>query len=305
MYLKLPIILFIVFVFSLLVSSFTKKHNLAAANAKDSHIDTTISYLAMYGAYIFKRENCTSCHVLNQSRETEIVSLDGLGGKYPDSWHYHHLMNPQSMVATSTMPSYEYLEGRMVEKDSVLNNIPNASEEIWNQIRNEGKKMKADLTADHISLNAQSEIIALLAYLNSIPETDELKSILKIENDRIAIENRIKDSMWQNAESLILTIASDKNNIKAGASLFSHNCTPCHGLQGDGIIGPNLTDNKWLHGGSALEIAETLKNGVQEKGMPSWKYEFTPTEVGQLVAYIKSLQNPTPENTKKKQGKKA
>lgn len=241
MYLKLPIILFIVFVFSLLVSSFTKKHNLAAANAKDSHIDTTISYLAMYGAYIFKRENCTSCNVLNQSKETEIVSLDGLGGKYPDSWHYHHLMNPQSMVATSTMPSYKYLEGRMVEKNSVLNNIPNASEEIWNQIRNESKKMKADLSADHITINAQSEIIALLAYLNSIPETNELKSILKIENDRIAIEYRIKDSMWKNAESLILTIASDKSNIKAGSSLFSHYCTPCHGTQGDGIIGPNLT----------------------------------------------------------------
>jgi mono/diheme cytochrome c family protein len=301
---KFPFAFYTFPVISFLLFAFNKNHYSVVTKTDNNIKDSAKSHLAMYGAYIFTRENCSSCHTLIQHSEKDIVSLDGLSGKYPFSWHFHHLMNPQSMVPISTMPSYEYLAERQIERDSLFKNLPNASEEVWRQLLNEAQEMKVALSADHVTLNARSEIIALIAFLNSIPETEELQSIRKIENERIAIENRIKDSIWQNSESLILSTASDKNNIKAGAYLFSNYCTPCHATNGEGFIGPNLTDNYWLHGGTTLKIAETIKNGVPDKGMPSWKYEFTPTQIGQIVAYIHSIKDSKPKNAKMRQGTK-
>jgi cytochrome c oxidase cbb3-type subunit 3 len=78
----------------------------------------------------------------------------------------------------------------------------------------------------------------------------------------------------------------------------------CHGIQGEGGIGPNLTDEYWLHGGSSADIARTIIYGIPEKGMISWRHQLTPTEVGQIVAYINSIAGTEPEQAKAPQGKK-
>jgi cytochrome c oxidase cbb3-type subunit 3 len=94
----------------------------------------------------------------------------------------------------------------------------------------------------------------------------------------------------------------DGSGIASGRSLFTSSCAPCHGTDGGGSVGPNLTDDYWLHGGSLKDIFKTIKYGVQEKGMKSWKDDFSPVQIAQLTSYIKSLHGNRVTNPKEPQG---
>ena len=91
-------------------------------------------------------------------------------------------------------------------------------------------------------------------------------------------------------------------DLQAGKTVFQANCAACHGNAGQGVVGPNLTDEYWLHGGSVKDIFKTIKYGIPEKGMKSWKDDFSPTQLSQLSSYILSLKGTNPPNPKEKQG---
>lgn len=99
-----------------------------------------------------------------------------------------------------------------------------------------------------------------------------------------------------------VTVLSATADLLAGQTIFQNSCSPCHGKSGEGTVGPNLTDEYWLHGGSVKEIFKTIKYGVPEKGMKSWKEDFSPVQIAQLSSYIKSLAGTHPPNGKEKQG---
>ncbi|WP_346319750.1 c-type cytochrome [Chitinophaga sp. YIM B06452] len=82
---------------------------------------------------------------------------------------------------------------------------------------------------------------------------------------------------------------NDESSLKAGRLTFVSKCAVCHGSQGKGTVGPDLTDNTWLHGGSTKEIFHTIWNGVPEKGMKPWKGSLTGRQVAEVVAYIHSI----------------
>jgi cytochrome c oxidase cbb3-type subunit 3 len=90
--------------------------------------------------------------------------------------------------------------------------------------------------------------------------------------------------------------------IETGKSLFTQNCVACHGKVGEGGVGPNLTDDYWLHGGDIKQIFFSIKYGWQDKGMKSWKEDFTPTQMAQLSSYIHTLKGTNPPNPKAPQG---
>jgi cytochrome c oxidase cbb3-type subunit III len=78
--------------------------------------------------------------------------------------------------------------------------------------------------------------------------------------------------------------------VADAAKLFTVRCAQCHGIKGEGLIGPNLTDNYWLHGNASLmSIHEIISEGVQTKGMPPWKKQLRPIELGKVTAYVGSL----------------
>lgn len=91
-------------------------------------------------------------------------------------------------------------------------------------------------------------------------------------------------------------------DIDAGKSLFNTNCSACHGDKGQGGVGPNLTDVYWLHGGSVKDVFKSIKYGWADKGMKSWKDDFSPKQIAQLASYIESLKGSNPPNAKEKQG---
>lgn len=101
----------------------------------------------------------------------------------------------------------------------------------------------------------------------------------------------------------------DENSVKIDGSLiangkqvFATNCKACHGDLGEGKIGPNLTDQYWLHGGSIQAIFKTIKYGVPAKGMVSWEKNLTAKNIAELSNYILSLQGSNPPNAKAPQG---
>lgn len=94
----------------------------------------------------------------------------------------------------------------------------------------------------------------------------------------------------------------NSTSIANGKSTYSANCGPCHGPSGEGIIGPNLTDNYWLHGGAPEKIYGVILGGVVEKGMPAWGGILGEQKVRQLTAYVLSLKGSNPPNGKAPQG---
>jgi cytochrome c oxidase cbb3-type subunit 3 len=90
--------------------------------------------------------------------------------------------------------------------------------------------------------------------------------------------------------------------ITEGATLYSKNCIACHGDKGQGGVGPNLTDDYWIHKGGIRDIFYTIKYGWAEKGMKSWKEDFSPVQIAQLASFVKTLHGTNPPAPKEKQG---
>lgn len=90
--------------------------------------------------------------------------------------------------------------------------------------------------------------------------------------------------------------------IGAGAARFERSCAPCHGEHAQGLIGPNLTDDRWLHGGSVEQIFQTVAKGWPAKGMPPWGRAIRPEELSALVSYIRSIQGSHPEGGRPPEG---
>jgi cytochrome c oxidase cbb3-type subunit 3 len=72
--------------------------------------------------------------------------------------------------------------------------------------------------------------------------------------------------------------------------LFKLRCVQCHADKGQGLIGPNLTDDYWIHGqGTLMDIHGVVDGGVLSKGMPAWGKVLSPVEVAKLAAYVGTL----------------
>lgn len=97
----------------------------------------------------------------------------------------------------------------------------------------------------------------------------------------------------------------DKASLAQAKSLYDTNCKSCHGVAGEGGMGPNLTDAYWLHGGDVKSIFKTIKYGVQAKGMVPWEKKFSSGDIQSLASYILSMQGTNPPNAKAPQGDKA
>ena len=96
----------------------------------------------------------------------------------------------------------------------------------------------------------------------------------------------------------------DQADITAGSKIFSTNCVVCHAPGGAGLVGPNLTDQYWLHGGSFKDIVHTITYGYPVKGMISWQGQISKQQILQVASYIMTLQGTHPANPKPPQGEK-
>jgi cytochrome c oxidase cbb3-type subunit III len=95
---------------------------------------------------------------------------------------------------------------------------------------------------------------------------------------------------------------TDAKSVGDGKAIYLQNCLACHGAEGQGGVGPNLTDAYWLHGGSVKEIFHTITEGVPEKGMISWKKSLNPIQIQHVVSFMETFKGTKPANAKEPQG---
>lgn len=101
----------------------------------------------------------------------------------------------------------------------------------------------------------------------------------------------------------VWTISTDPEVVSEGKEIFMSTgnlCFTCHGSNGEGLVGPNLTDDLWIHGCSAEEIAVSITAGFPDKGMMPYGSgaPIANEKVQALVSYIASLQGTSPANPK-------
>ncbi len=95
---------------------------------------------------------------------------------------------------------------------------------------------------------------------------------------------------------------TDVSTLTMGKMIFLSNCSICHGEKGQGNIGPNLTDDYWIHGGQYPQVFKTIFNGVLEKSMPAWKKSLKAEDIRKVASYVYTLRGTNPPNPKPPQG---
>jgi len=129
-------------------------------------------------------------------------------------------------------------------------------------------------------------------YLAEMAEAETAKTAFMATQTNTVDENNVE-------------LLTDASSLAAGAKIFKLNCMPCHGESGGsmpGGVGPNLTDDYWIHGGAVTDIFKTIKYGVPAKGMVSWEAQLSPSKIQEVTSYIKSLRGSNPANAKEPQG---
>jgi cytochrome c oxidase cbb3-type subunit I/II len=171
--------------------------------------------LELHGRDIYIREGCNTCHSQmirpfrsetqrygEYSKAGEFVydhpflwgskrtgpDLHREGGKYPDSWHYHHMLDPRSMSPGSIMPPYPWLMEQMVDRDdtgpkiNTLRSLGVPYEEGFEDRANDDMDVQSaaiakSLQADGISTPKEAEIVALIAYLQRLGTDIKAKDV--------------------------------------------------------------------------------------------------------------------------------
>jgi len=123
-------------------------------------------------------------------------------------------------------------------------------------------------------------------------------SLAKAEEEKQAYLKLSKANVDENTVKYL----TDPSDLEAGKQIFTTTCAACHQADGGGLVGPNLTDDYWLHGCSIKDIFKSITYGWPEKGMKSWKDDYSPLQIEQIASYVKSLHGTKPKNPKEPQG---
>ncbi len=104
------------------------------------------------------------------------------------------------------------------------------------------------------------------------------------------------------SEGTLVDLTADASMMNGGKKIFQTKCATCHGMFGEGGIGPNLTDEYWLHGAQLLDVYATVRDGVIAKGMLAWERQLRPAELMAVSAYVGTMLDSNPPNAKEAQG---
>lgn len=101
-----------------------------------------------------------------------------------------------------------------------------------------------------------------------------------------------------------VTALTDAAAISSGKGVYIANCAMCHGDAGEGKegLGPNLTDDYWIHKGGIVNVFKSIKYGWTDKGMKAWEQDLKPLEIQQIASYILSIRGTNPANAKAPEG---
>lgn len=113
---------------------------------------------------------------------------------------------------------------------------------------------------------------------------------------------RVLAGKAESVDESSVTALSDAASLSDGQTIFTSLCAACHGQKGEGGVGPNMTDDHWIHGGGIKNVFKTIKYGVPEKGMIAWAAQLKPSDMQKVSSYILTLKGTNPPNPKAPQG---
>lgn len=90
-------------------------------------------------------------------------------------------------------------------------------------------------------------------------------------------------------QATMLRMMNDPKWLKVGQSVFKGNCTACHGPEGGGINGPNLTDDAYKNAKTLTDLYVVITDGVVAKGMPAWRNRLQQNQRVVVAAYVATL----------------
>ena len=113
------------------------------------------------------------------------------------------------------------------------------------------------------------------------PRTEYNAEVAEIKKTRLALTPLSDDA--------ILAVMGDPAQVEEGKKVFASTCAACHAPEGQGLVGPNLTDKFWIHGNKPSDIAKSVTDGYADKGMPPWGPILGQDKVRKVAAFVFSL----------------
>ncbi|MBC6410146.1 MAG: c-type cytochrome [Ekhidna sp.] len=136
-------------------------------------------------------------------------------------------------------------------------------------------------------------------FLNMPTQADEFRAEMQKAKEEVQVYLASLDNLIDENN---VTLADATVDLNAGKAIFEQNCAVCHAVDGGGGVGPNFTDQYWIHGGDMPSIFKTIKYGVPAKGMISWETQLSPKKMQQVASYIYMMEGTTPASPKAPQG---
>jgi cytochrome c oxidase cbb3-type subunit 3 len=136
-----------------------------------------------------------------------------------------------------------------------------------------------------------------------IGESPRAEYQAQVDKAAAAEAARIRAKGEVTAEALA-SLSHDKATVAQGKEVFASTCAVCHRQDGGGNVGPNLTDDFWLHGGAPDKVYKTISEGVASKGMPSWGPQLGSERVQAVTAFVLTLRSTNVSGGKAPQGER-
>jgi cytochrome c oxidase cbb3-type subunit 3 len=149
-------------------------------------------------------------------------------------------------------------------------------------------------------------IVVSFSYLTLlfVFEDDDIVQRKEYRKEIMAARAKTEVAVTEESAKAAAAPLSQEQILAAGKAIYDKTCLVCHGKFGEGLVGPNFTDEYWIHGGRPEDLLKVINDGVIEKGMISYKSQLNPTQINHVITYILSLQGTNPPNPKAPQGEK-
>lgn len=248
--------------------------------------------VARYGDYSKPEESAYDRPFLWGSRRTG-PDLARSGGKYPDSWHYQHLADPQGMFEKSNMPSYAWLAKRRLDTSSSVRKVNvlgygYGADEVQRQIDG----FRSAVTAATYPFSAARARVTPGNLQGDITEMDAMVAYLQKLGRDLKEAARKDTAGVRTAEAAEARnpYAGDEKAGEEGEALFKANCRSCHGDKAKGGFGPDLTDRQWKYGGTDGDILASIAGG-RPGGMPAFETTLGKDRIWKVITYLRKHGN--------------
>ena len=229
--------------------------------------------------------------------------LHRVGGKYPDSWHAMHMLDPQSTSPGSIMPAYSWLYEQELD-DSLIGakvaamrtlGVPYAEgyeARAADDLRSQAREIAQGLQESGFDIAADRRIIAMIAYLQRLGTDIKTDPTYAADFEKLMTRRVVAAGAGSDVDMERLT---DEVSLAAGKAIFEGPkglCYTCHRKDLGGQVGPNLTDEYWLHGCDLSTIVGNIRTGFPLKGMIPYGSgrRMSDEDLLQVASYVLSMQ---------------